>query len=547
MFFRLVVFFCMLISSPAIAEKYAFVLGNSAYDTLSNLRNTHADADAYAGALSGLGFTVVNHRDLDLEEMYDAFDAFLNHIAPGDQVTFVYAGHGWSDGATNYLIPTDAPLKGTDRKLKRASMALRNGSDGILDELERAGASLTVAVIDACRNNPFKPTEGTRSAAMSRGLGRVQAATGTFVIFSAGVGQTALDRLPDDGPDQKLSVFTRSFVPRLKSGIYLEDAISKAQGETARLALTYQGHLQHPAYYDQTMDKTCLGGECSVVTVEPALCDILYSEAKEERACYAYEAYLSQCSTHTFSSLAKSYLARRCEVSVANLNKGLGIETNDTKTASNAAIEILPDAPAQDLSRPIKLALKESAGATRNERSEDFYSDQFDDLVQCDRLGSHPNNPDNPITIALVPLTTSNASEAISACQTAIASNPNSLRTKFQLGFALETVGNFDEAFKWYQQAADDGYPIAERHVGYFYASGKSVTRDLITASEWYKKSAFQGYVIAQSNLGHLYYGGYGVEKSYTQALFWFNKARVQGDRSSWMLVDKIERLLNLR
>lgn len=276
MLYRL--FACILVfyTFPALAAKHAFVLGNAAYENLPVLKNTLADAAAYRQAFTQLGYEVDYHEDLRRESMEDKFEIFLNRVAPGDQVTFVYSGHGWSDGVVNYLIPIDSPSNGSDSKLKRISVALRNGYNGILDQLEAAGVSLTVAVIDACRNNPFKPLEGKKSLSMSRGLARVQAATGTFVIFSAGIGQEALDGLPEDPADQKLSVFTRSFVPLLTSGLYLEDAISEAQVETARLAKLYFGHKQHPAYYDETLGKTCLAEVCNTAfSVKPIKTSLL--------------------------------------------------------------------------------------------------------------------------------------------------------------------------------------------------------------------------------------------------------------------------------
>lgn len=265
---RIFVFLFLAFDVTAVlAAKHAFVLGNADYHRLPKLENTHADANAYRVAFRKLGYTVDYQTDLSRDDMGDAFEAFLRRVAPGDQVTFVYSGHGWSDGVINYLIPTDTPAIVSDSKLKRISIALRNGHNGILDQLKNKGVSLTVAIIDACRNNPFKSSEGTRSTSMSKGLAREQAARGTFVIFSAGVGQEALDGLPGDGDSEILSVFTRSFIPHLLSGVYLEDAISDAQVETARLASSFNGHLQHPAYYDEALGKTCLSKSCGLPTV----------------------------------------------------------------------------------------------------------------------------------------------------------------------------------------------------------------------------------------------------------------------------------------
>lgn len=252
----------------------ALVIGNAQYAVLPDLQNTIDDAEAYRDTFAGLGYQVSFYRDLDLDGFAEAVDSFAGSIESGDVVVVVYTGHGWSDGRENFLIPTDAPASGSETKLRGASYPLRDGQNGLLDILDAAGAGLTVAIIDACRNNPFAPKAGTKSVGFSRGLAPVSAPTGSFVIFSAGEGQEALDRLPDDTPDQKLSVFTRNLAPLLQESVYLEDAVAEAQLETATMALTLDGHLQHPAYYDQTLGKTCLSAKCrdfeQVALQEPA-------------------------------------------------------------------------------------------------------------------------------------------------------------------------------------------------------------------------------------------------------------------------------------
>jgi parallel beta-helix repeat protein len=263
--------FVVAMTGPALAEgKRAFVLGNADYAALPDLENTLYDAAAYRDALAGLGYEVSFHENLDLDGMAGAMEAFVASVAAGDRVVFVYSGHGWSDSTQNYLVPIDAPATGADLKLKGASYPLRNGQDGVLDQLETSGAQLTVAIIDACRNNPFTPPKGRKSVGLTRGLVPIDAPPGTFLIYSAGEGQEALDRLPDDGGDQRLSVFSRSFVPLLASGMALEDAISEAQVMTANMAKTNDGHVQTPAYYDQALGKTCLVDGCAAGRAVPA-------------------------------------------------------------------------------------------------------------------------------------------------------------------------------------------------------------------------------------------------------------------------------------
>ncbi|MCH2096546.1 MAG: caspase family protein [Rhodobacteraceae bacterium] len=238
------------------------IISNARYQELGALYNTHADADAYAEVFEDFGYDITRLRDNGLDDTLDRLDVFLSQLDPGDDVAVVFSGHGWSDGQVNYLVPVDAPLQGSDRKLKRETIALKNGVDGVLDEIEARNVGLTVAIIDACRDNPFKPPEGRRSAGISRGLAPMTPRNGSFIVYSAGEGQQALDRLPSDPEDQKLSVFTRSFVPYLKQGLHLEEAISRAQLDTAALAQRAGGHRQEPAYYDAALGLTCISGRC---------------------------------------------------------------------------------------------------------------------------------------------------------------------------------------------------------------------------------------------------------------------------------------------
>ena len=326
----------VMFSSPALADKYAFILGNAAYEELSDLRNTHADAEAYAQAFRDLDYQVTLLLDRDLDEMIDGFDAFLSQIQPGDEVAFVYSGHGWSDGSRNYMAPTDAPVQGSDNKLSRASYVLQDGRSGILDQLRSAGAGMVVAIIDACRDNPFEQKPGTKSASFERGLARIQADAGTYVVFSAGTGQTALDRLPTDPPDQKLSVFTRHLAPLLKPGVNLRQAVQQARSKTAKDAASFSGHQQSPAIYDQVIrNEICLGGACQPIpsaVQAPLRCDALYSAAAEAKACFAYEAYFENCRDHSLAPIADGYLKQFCQVKVV-----AKVDEEPTKTCSQDA------------------------------------------------------------------------------------------------------------------------------------------------------------------------------------------------------------------
>ena len=102
------------------------------------------------------------------------------------------------------------------RKGSASAIAL----DDVLSILGRARAS--VVILDACRNDPFeeaaareKAARGAPTGTISRGLAGVGTEpSGTFIIYSAGVKQLALDRLGDDDPNPN-SVFTRVFLDEM--------------------------------------------------------------------------------------------------------------------------------------------------------------------------------------------------------------------------------------------------------------------------------------------------------------------------------------------
>ena len=174
------------------------------------------------------------------------------------------SGHGWSDGAHNYLVGVDVPGRANQERLTRLSLPLRNGVDGVLDDFQRKNAGMKVAIIDACRDDPFQPPPGERGYALARGL-KPQSDEGSFIIYSAGEGQTAMDRL-SEADSEPNSVFTRTFLPLLRTDLPLRDAIKASKQKTHALA-DAAGHGQTPAYYDEVLGEACLSAACKTSAV----------------------------------------------------------------------------------------------------------------------------------------------------------------------------------------------------------------------------------------------------------------------------------------
>jgi len=227
-----------------MANRKALVIGNDTYKSVSKLLNAREDAKAIAASLSTVGYQVTLKLDLNEKEMKAALRAFSSQVQGGDEVMFFFAGHGVQLGAANYLLPIDIGGE-SEAQVKDEAIQLQR----ILDDMSEKKSKFTLAMIDACRDNPFK-TAGR--AIGGRGMAPTTAATGQMVVFSAGTGQQALDRLGNNDKN-KNGVFTRTFLKEMqKSGVSIDRIVKNVRNEVAELAKSV-GHDQVPAIYDQVL------------------------------------------------------------------------------------------------------------------------------------------------------------------------------------------------------------------------------------------------------------------------------------------------------
>ena len=111
--------------------KRALIIGVGDYEQLPDLQKTTGDATGYSEAFEGqLGFEVTRLIDPGTIEFLEALDGFLQSIEPGDEVAFIFSGHGWSDGADNFLALKDAPLESSEFALRRQTVSLSNDVRG---------------------------------------------------------------------------------------------------------------------------------------------------------------------------------------------------------------------------------------------------------------------------------------------------------------------------------------------------------------------------------------------------------------------------------
>lgn len=276
--FILAIVVTALIATPAQAEKrVALVIGNDQYPNLPadrQLLKAANDADAIGDALAKLGFTVIRGKNLGRQAMIERLAEFTAQLGPGDTAAFFYAGHGVAISGVNYLVPSDIPTVTADAESRVRGNSIAEGD--IVAEIQNKAARVALLILDACRDNPF-PRTGTRSIGNTRGLADARPARGIFTIYSAGIGQSALDRLEKNDPNRN-SVFTRIFVQQLaRTDLHLGELVLEVREKVADLALKARGdsgepqpHEQTPAYYDQTIGgRIYLAGRSIGVVLAP--------------------------------------------------------------------------------------------------------------------------------------------------------------------------------------------------------------------------------------------------------------------------------------
>jgi hypothetical protein len=258
-------------TSPAEAKKpgmlagkrVAFVVGVNTYaklDAHSQLKAAVNDAVAVGNALRSLGFDVIEGRELTRSTFNSEWEKFVDRVESGGVAAFFFAGHGvqLSDGV-NYLLPSDVPGPevAQESRLRRESINFED----LRNELQEKNPVLSLFILDACRNNPYRGARA-RSLAQTRGLAKVAAKPGSFVMYSADVDQEALDRLPGEA-DTVNSVYTRSLVPLLRMGdLPLQDVAKGARAKVREL-VSKVSHPQWPNYFDGLDGYECLVGPCS--------------------------------------------------------------------------------------------------------------------------------------------------------------------------------------------------------------------------------------------------------------------------------------------
>lgn len=214
---------------PAQAQngrRVALVIANGNYANTAKLGNPVNDGRIVAEGLKRAGFASV---DVANDQTLATFQQTLRDFrakADGAEVALVYyAGHGIEGQGKNWLIPVDAKLA-ADRDLAFEAIDL----DLVMQTI--GGAKLRVAIVDACRNNPFGNSWRSGTRAVTQGLGRLDV-DDVLVIYAAAPGQTAAD---GDGANSPFASSLARRLPepglaiQLLGGVVRDDVLAATDG-----------------------------------------------------------------------------------------------------------------------------------------------------------------------------------------------------------------------------------------------------------------------------------------------------------------------------
>ncbi|MES2298041.1 MAG: phosphate ABC transporter substrate-binding protein PstS [Pseudomonadota bacterium] len=212
-----------LAAHAAQSERVALLIGNATY-AAGPLRNPQADVRAMEAALHAVGFKVETVMNANQNQMKRAVRDFGERAQGVDIAFLYYSGHGTQANGENYLIPIHADInKESDYEVEAVS------ANALMRQIAGARPRAAIVVLDACRDNPY--VSFTRGG--PKGLGRMEAPTGTMIAFATAPNATA----SDDG------LYARVLAAQIKMpGVELLDVFRNTTAEVRRLS----GNKQEP-------------------------------------------------------------------------------------------------------------------------------------------------------------------------------------------------------------------------------------------------------------------------------------------------------------
>lgn len=496
-------------STAARAEsRVALVVGNSAY-AVKPLPNPKRDAELISETLTGVGFEVTTLVDANQAQMKQAILDFGRRLRASDSVgLFYYAGHGVQVDGENFLIPTGADI----RDLEEVAINGVNLAE-LLKTMERAESRLNIAILDACRDNPF--ASSSRSA--SRGLAPVTAPSGTLIAYATAPGQVALD---GSGTNSPYTAALAAAIPI--EGSPVEDVFRRTRRKVLEVTGGKQTPWEHSSltgefyFRPKAAPPETSAREDAEPRHEPdqRLAEIAaWEEIKATTDVALLRRHIETYPNGVFSELAAMKLAKLEEKANAwswifKPNIETGAPAEDAETFYEEAVKL--DGPA---ATPVEMA--QAAALYKRAADLGLPAAMFGLARGYDKGRG----------------LTKDAGEAASwyrrAADLGHAGAMASLGTMFEFGEAVEL--DLVEAMRLYRLAAAKGDANAMTSLAFLFAQGKGVTANPVEARRLYGAAAEKGQPRAMFNLALMHLRGEGGRVNIAEAVKWLRSAADKG------------------
>jgi Caspase domain/Tetratricopeptide repeat len=224
-------------AQPASAQQgngscAALLIGNSDYMWGGDpgLKEPINDARSLGDELKRAGFDVEVRENLTRDEMQRALNGFYAKIKRGMTGLVFFSGYGIQANRQSYLIPVDVDIW-NESEVQPKGVSL----DNILAEMNKRGANVKIAIVDAARRNPF---ERRFRKAGAEGLPPVSAPLGTLVLYSATAG-TPGGLVKDSAAER--SLFVGELVKEIRGqGVSAEEVFNRTRMGVSRASSNEQ-------------------------------------------------------------------------------------------------------------------------------------------------------------------------------------------------------------------------------------------------------------------------------------------------------------------
>jgi uncharacterized protein len=462
----------LILTVAARAEsRTALVIGNSTY-AIRPLDNPKHDATLMAETLKSVGFdvaTVIDGTQVDIKAAVLEFGRKLS--TPDSVAVFYYAGHGVQVDGDNFLIPIGADI----RDLEEVALNGINLND-ILRTMERANSRLNLAILDACRDNPF----ASRTRGSSGGLAQVEAPAGTMIAYATAPGRVALDGTGENSP------YTAALAEVIPTeGVPLEDVFRRTRRKVLDVTKGRQTPWEHSSLTGEFFFR--------IKTAAPEV-----TQRNEGTPTPAHDQRLIE-----FAAWEQ-------------------IKGSDKAADLQRFSEQYPQSPFNELIPPRLEKIKKAELAASGWNYTIVETAALPDkLAEAERYYEQAIQLDGPDA------TTADIMQAASLyTKSANLGLPTAM---FSVGRAYDKgrgqVRNIAQAFQWYRAAANAGHPGAMSSLGTMYEYGEGTVPDLAEAFRLYRMAADRGDGNAMASLGFLFASGKGAPQDIAEARRWYGLA----------------------